>query len=76
MNGSDCSGMPPELLAKLKSVARRIGVGELAARIPVHRATLSRLIHGHVIRPSLPTMECIERAIDDMELDEEQSGHR
>jgi DNA-binding phage protein len=68
MKDADDSGLRPELRAKLQAFARRVGVSELASRIPVHRSTLSRMLHGHVSRPSLATMECIERLIDDMEL--------
>lgn len=61
----------PSVVSRLAQIASKIGVAELAARIPVHRATLSRLIHGHVARPSMATMECIERTIDDIEFEEQ-----
>lgn len=58
----------PELCEQLKQVVnmrRRAGCGvdEIAAAIPLHPATLYRLVGGDIQKPSLPTHSCVEKFV-------------
>ncbi len=55
----------PETRERLRQVVMRRGVSEVASMIPVSRQQLHRLLSGETSTPSLPTLECVERMIDD-----------
>lgn len=60
-----------ETRERLKREVAKLGPTRVAEAIPVHRATLFRLVTERVEKPSLPTQECVERFLDDRELEQD-----
>lgn len=64
-----------DVRGRLQQLKDRLGASQVAREIPCNRTTLFRLLRGECV-PTGPTLDCIERLVDDHDLVENRDYRR